>query len=503
MVASIAKIQVGGRTAAYYLERCATSKQEYYTGAGEAAGYWAGVGAQGLNLAGEVVGEHFRELLAGRDPHSGEKLKRWQNTTLAIDCTFSAVKSVSALYALAPLEIREIIAEAQAEAVAAGLAYLEQRACVARLGAQGKKSQIGRGFTAAAFFQRTSREGDPQLHTHCVITNFVEALDGRRAAMDARLLYQHAQAAGAIYDGALRAGLTRRLGLGWERRGDSIEIAAVPPGLCEHWSTRRRQIEAQLREWGQSSAKGGQAAAYATRRAKDDRETDIGLNDRWRTEAHDWEGLARSGVALDELDKAAARAPDTLARLTDDQIIEQLVGPTGLTEKRSSFGRRDVVLEVSDRLHPADFSPEHVQALADRVLNDQRVIRLLAPGRPTSGEVIRPRDEQGRVERVVFGERERRYSTAELLDVEHEVLERVSARVGDGSVVIGAEVAERAIAAYNADHPGRELDTDQAAAVRGLCTSGNGVDAVIGWPGPAKPPWWPPTAWRATWPGCR
>jgi conjugative relaxase-like TrwC/TraI family protein len=385
MVASIAKIQLGGRDASYYLERVASSREEYYTGAGEAPGYWAGIGADGLNLAGEVVAEHFRELLAGRDPHGGEKLKRWQNTTLAIDCTFSAVKSVSALYALAPSEVREAIAEAQREAVAAGLAYLEERACVARLGAQGKKSQIGRGFTAAAFFQRTSREGDPQLHTHCVIANFVEALDGRRAAMDGRLLYQHAQAAGGIYDGALRAGLTRRLGLAWERRGDSIEIAAVPPGLCEHWSTRRRQIEAQLRQWGQSSAKGGQAAAYATRRAKDDRETDIGLNDRWRTEAHEWEGLARSGVELDELDKAAARTADTLTRLTDEQIIEQVVGPTGLTEKRSSFGRRDVVLEVSDRLHPADFTPEHVHALTERVLSDERVVRLLAPGRPTSG----------------------------------------------------------------------------------------------------------------------
>jgi conjugative relaxase-like TrwC/TraI family protein len=486
MVATIANLSAGGRDHSYYLERCATSREEYYQGKGEAAGYWAGSAAEGLNLAGEVVGEHFINILAAKDPFSGEKLKKWSNTTLGYDVTFSAVKSVSGLYALAPAEVREAIAEAQAEAVAAGLAYLEQHACVARLGAQGSKSQIAQGFIAAAFFQRTSREGDPQLHTHTVVANVVTSLDGRTAAADGKLIYRACKAAGAVYDAQLRAGLTRRLGLSWEQRGDNIEIAAVPPGLCEHWSTRRRQIEAQLREWGQSSARAAQSAAYVTRRRKDDLETDIGLNDRWRKEAEAWEGRERSGADLDQLHLQARRVRDGLARLSEDQIVDQLLGPQGLTEKRSSFGRSDVVESAAELLHPQDFTPERVQALADRVLTDDRTVRLLAPGRPTSGEVIRPRDANGRVLRTVYGQRERRYSTAELLGVEREVLERVSARVGDGTGIADADTVEAVIARYNAENPTRTLDAGQEAAVRALCADGNGVSVLVGRAGTGK-----------------
>jgi conjugative relaxase-like TrwC/TraI family protein len=486
MVATIANLSAGGRDHSYYLERCATSREEYYTGAGEAAGYWAGSAAQGLNLAGEVVGEHFRDLLVGRDPFSGDKLKKWSNTTLGYDVTFSAVKSVSALYALAPADVREVIAEAQAEAVAAGLRYLEQHACVARLGAQGCKSQVAQGFIAAAFFQRTSREGDPQLHTHTVIANFVTSLGGRTAAADGKLIYRACKAAGAVYDAQLRTGLTRRLGLAWERRGDSIEIAAIRPGLCEHWSTRRRQIEEQMREWGQSSARAAQSAAYATRRTKGDKEADVGLNDRWRKEAEAWEGRERSGADLDRLHIQATRVRDGLARLSEDEIVDRLLGPQGLTEKRSSFGRSDVVQGAAELLHPQEFTPERVQALADRVLADERVIRLLAPGRPTSGEVIKVRDEHGRIQRTVFGQREQRFSTAELLEVEREVLDRVSARVGDGTGVIDPATVDAVIARYNAENPTRTLDAGQEAAVRALCADGNGVSVIVGRAGTGK-----------------
>src|SRR3712207_8133259 len=43
--------------------------------------------------------------------------------------------------------------------------YLEQWACVARLGHNGEDRQPGLGFIAALFEHRMSREGDPQLHT--------------------------------------------------------------------------------------------------------------------------------------------------------------------------------------------------------------------------------------------------------------------------------------------------------------------------------------------------
>ena len=76
---------------------------------------------------------------------------------------------------------------------AEALGYLERVAAHGRRGAGGAVSIEGSGFIAAAFRHRTSRAGDPQLHTHVLIANLVEGVDGRWSALDGRAIYQHAQ----------------------------------------------------------------------------------------------------------------------------------------------------------------------------------------------------------------------------------------------------------------------------------------------------------------------
>ena len=70
------------------------------------------------------------------------------------------------------------------------------------------------------------------------------AHDRSSASVDGGLLVQHAKAANRISQAALRAELTRRLGVGWERRDERWEVRGVPPGLCREWSKRRSQITA-------------------------------------------------------------------------------------------------------------------------------------------------------------------------------------------------------------------------------------------------------------------
>ena len=41
----------------------------------------------------------------------------------------------------------------------------------------------------AGFVHRTSRAGDPQLHTHCLVPNVVRREDGRCAAIAARPMF--------------------------------------------------------------------------------------------------------------------------------------------------------------------------------------------------------------------------------------------------------------------------------------------------------------------------
>ncbi|MPZ29291.1 MAG: AAA family ATPase, partial [Micromonosporaceae bacterium] len=169
-------------------------------------------------------------------------------------------------------------------------------------------------------------------------------------------------------------------------------------------------------------------------------------------------------------------------------MIAALVGPEGLTEKASSFGRRDVIdhaAELLPRYHPAPArtageARELLEAIADRVLRDPRVIPLLDPAARTSGEVIRPRDTDGRVLREVCTQTERRYSTVDLLAAEHELLQRANARQTDRIAVVPEEQVDAALAAF----PG--LDADQQAMVRRLASSGAGVDVVVGKAGTGK-----------------
>src|SRR5207237_6702772 len=83
------------------------------------------------------------------------------------------------------------------EAVAAALDIMERRAGATRQMVDGERRRIPTGIAAATFVHRTSREGDPQLHTHGVVANLGRRLDGTFAALDATPLYEATnQAAG-------------------------------------------------------------------------------------------------------------------------------------------------------------------------------------------------------------------------------------------------------------------------------------------------------------------
>jgi conjugative relaxase-like TrwC/TraI family protein len=125
-VLSIGKL-VGGAED-YYLATVARGQEEYYTGAGEAPGYWLGKGAASLCPGGEVEAEVLRALLAGRLPGdtSPAKLTGDPHRRVAgFDLTFSAPKSVSLPYGLSAEEVSRSVREAHGEAVADALAYLE------------------------------------------------------------------------------------------------------------------------------------------------------------------------------------------------------------------------------------------------------------------------------------------------------------------------------------------------------------------------------------------
>ena len=247
----------------------------------KAASAWAGAGAAALGLDGEVDADVFRTVLEGKVPDgSGTQLgRRGKEGSIehrpGRDLTFSAPKSVS-LAALVGGDER--IVDAHDRAVAATLAWVEKNAGETRMQdpATGRMVRAGsQKIVAATFRHDTSRNLDPQLHTHAVLANLVQGEDGKWRSMANEGLYERQKLIGMLYRSELARGLSR-LGYGVEKThaDGRFEIAGVARQVVEAFSTRRAEIEAAMAERGlgdsADSPRLAERAALMTRAAKRD-----------------------------------------------------------------------------------------------------------------------------------------------------------------------------------------------------------------------------------------
>jgi len=248
----LSSAKIGTSSWRYYTNGVACAATEYYLGVGEAPGRWHGRGLDelGLEQGGRVDERQLEALFSrGLHPGTGERLGRaWRTDAVTgFDLTFSAPKSVSAVWALGSPEVAVAAMGAHRAAVEAGLAYLDTHAGLSRRGTDGVE-QIGTaGLAVALFDQRTSRAGDPQLHTHALVINKVRCADGTWRTLDATELFHHKKSAGMIYQAALRNEMRQRLavafGLGNEH--GQAEILGVPEKLLSLWSKRAAQIDGE------------------------------------------------------------------------------------------------------------------------------------------------------------------------------------------------------------------------------------------------------------------
>src|SRR5439155_13596004 len=169
-------------------------------------------------------------------------------------------------------EVTSVASIAHVEAVAVALDFLERRAGATRQQVDGERERIPTGMAAATFVHRTSREGDPQLHTHSVVANLGCRPDGTYAALDATPLYEWGKAAGSVYQEELRRRLTERLGVEWgpDRHG-CREIEGFDRGRLRTFSKRTVAIDAHLAGAGPENPdpvtrmRADEAASLATR----------------------------------------------------------------------------------------------------------------------------------------------------------------------------------------------------------------------------------------------
>lgn len=268
---SLGKIGAAPDAGRYYVRQVASGAEDYYAGDGEAPGQWVGSGSEDLGLRGQVPEEGVTRLLAAQQPATGRQLRAAlkPGSVAGFDLCFKAPKSVGLVFGIAEEDVSAQVRDGHEAAVREALAYLEREACIVRRGRGGAVQLQGRGFVAAAFRHRTSRAGDPLLHTHVVIANQAEGPDGRWTALFGRAIYAHAKTAGYIYQAALREELSDRLGVRWQPvRNGTADIEGVSRSAVEAFSQRRAEILATMDERGEHTARAAQIATLDTRRTK-------------------------------------------------------------------------------------------------------------------------------------------------------------------------------------------------------------------------------------------
>mgnify|MGYP000200425393 CR=1 FL=1 len=381
---NIGKLAVNGGE--YYLEVVASGVEDYYLGAGEAPGWWTGTAASQLGLSGRVNASDLEAVLAGTHPRTGEALRsgRGGPRLPGFDLTFRAPKSVSLLWALSTPDVAEDVRACHDRAVATALEFLERHAIGTRRGTNGVEHVEADGAVAAVFRHRTSRAGDPLLHSHVLVANLAHTIDDDRwRTLNGRLLYTHSKTAGFVYQAVLRHELTSTLGVAWQRVvNGTADLQGVSREVIEHFSRRRADILAALDATGHSSAKAAQVATLATRQRKEYGVSPATLTDRWTSRAQAIAfGPDRVGRLLFQDHRRELDAIDV------DQVMHALGGPDGLTERTSTFRRRDVVRAWCDRL-PLGATLETLERLTDATLDSEiGVAVLLAQPVPATSPV--------------------------------------------------------------------------------------------------------------------
>jgi conjugative relaxase-like TrwC/TraI family protein len=270
LVLTVVKVSVGqGDVYARYLEgRTGRSAAgDYYLRDGErveAPGRWVlgpvGAGTIGVeDVDGPVDADGFRALMAVTNPKTGGPLRRSGgngSAVGAIDCTFSAPKSVSAVWALAGPGLRERIEAAHERAVDAAVAHAIEFVPMVRRRVDPETVVRERPAEVVATSWRHTtaravdgRPPDPQLHSHVLVHAAVRG-DGGVVAVESRAWLVHQREVGAAYRNALATEL-QTLGFAVERGtgrgGRFFELVGVPVGLREAWSSRHRQVQQAIR----------------------------------------------------------------------------------------------------------------------------------------------------------------------------------------------------------------------------------------------------------------
>jgi conjugative relaxase-like TrwC/TraI family protein len=443
-----------------------------------------------------------------------EVRKTTRQPVMFIDATFSPVKSFTVMHTA--LQRAELDAQragdadraamwaamrAEAEAALwagnqAMLGELSARAGYARTGRHG--AGAGRwvdahDWTVASFHQSDSRDHDPQQHIHNAILNRVVCPDGQVRALDSRSIHAWKQAAGAIGERVMEEELSRRLGVRWVMRADgqAREVEGIDQAVMDLFSERaghiNRTLAGRVSEFERAHGRAPNAlelsrmrqqAALGTRRAKTSAgETAADRLDRWDAELRAEVAGGLSAVAEQVREQGQARRRPAAERFSPVGVIAEAVD--ACQSKRAAFSRSELERQITLRLPAlgglsAPDVRELVSGLAAQAITD---LVPVTGGQPVDGQVpTELRLANG--ESVYAAPGSVRYATRDHI-VAEQALRRAAVTRGRHALPVSAVAGWLGVR-------GQGLGQDQAAAVRGLLTSGAAVSVLVGPAGTGK-----------------
>jgi Ti-type conjugative transfer relaxase TraA len=430
--------------------------EDYYSQGAEATpSRWVGSAAEALALSGPVDREDHLRTLQGFDPRTEEALvqKAGVDRRYAIDLTFSAPKSVSIAWAVGTEEVKRGIEAAQDRAVEKSLAFIEERMSLGRRGSASEgtitKEQVK--LLAAVYRHGSSRELDPQIHSHAMLQNLGLRADGTWGALNEKEIFEWKMALGAVYRAELASEIDKNLGFGIESDREYFRLAGIPPELEEEFSKRRAQIEAALKEKGWEGGKAAEVAALDTRKGKELLDSEI-LKEQWTKIAGEHGVTAESIQSLRSLEKESKHDSFSLDR---PELFRKL------TAMEAVFQEKDLFRIVGCTCSQSGLGLDEVKKEVAALLRDPEIVKL----RGKDGAIY--------------------YTTKEMLALENEI--QTMAREGkeDISHVLSPEAVKAGIARFEFEK-GFSLSEEQIRAIDHLTTGAGRIRILEGHAGAGK-----------------
>jgi Ti-type conjugative transfer relaxase TraA len=434
------------------------SIEDYYSqGNAKTPSVWMGSAAAELGLSGPVNREDHMRTLQGLDPRSGQGLVQGSGASrkYAVDLTFSAPKSVSIAWAIGGEETRAGIETAQTRAVAKVLEHIEQNFPMARRGSssRGTIQQEKAKLLAAAFLHGSSRDLDPQIHTHLMLQNLCQREDGTWGALTEKQIYDWKLALGAVYRAELSQNM-KGLGFKIEEDRDYFRLTGIPLELEEEFSKRRAEIEAALAEKGLSGAKASEIAALDTRAKKEVLDTAI-LQGQWEKIAGEHGVTKESIEALKAHEKEIAPGAISLTPEERAEILKKMTAMEAVFEERDLYKEVGIVLSHQGR------GLEDVKQEVAAIKRDKEILKL--------------RGQDGK----------QYFTTKEMLALERGILTRAREGKDDRSHILPEKTVQEAIGRFEREK-GFSLSDEQKGSISHMTQTPGRIKIVQGHAGAGK-----------------